>query len=105
MLSVDYKTRRMGRSASSSSRANLRDITNVLSESAPPMPQQSDEFRALEGKQATKARPLSMMARAFSSTTADTPIPEESSSATASATVPEPTNETKSEKRVSRIFH
>jgi hypothetical protein len=101
VLSVDYKTRRMGRSASSSSRANLRDITNVLSGSAPPMPKQSTESGAVEGKQPAKARPLSMMARALSGSTADLPVPEERSS----ATVPEPTNETKSEKRVSWILH
>lgn len=60
ILSVDYKTRRMGsRSSSSTGRGNLQDITNAMQAGnvpAEPAPVQTEK----------KARPMSMLGRAMS---------------------------------------
>ena len=100
ILSVDYKTRRMGtRSASGGRRGSLQDITNAMQVDAAPreMLQGSHTPATTVAKEEKKARPLSMLGRAMSGSadraTADPPVEAPTADA----------KEAKAEKRVSYV--
>lgn len=94
VLSVDYKTRRMGRSTSGSNRGSLKDITGSMQSGQP----QVDAVKVKE-----KGRPMSMIGRAMSGHVEKvSPVPTTEKVEKLEA---KEVKEAKSEKRVRKYDH
>jgi hypothetical protein len=99
ILSVDYKTRRMGSwSASGAGRGKLKDITNAMQAgaAAPKAASEGPASTAAGVKEEKKARPLSMLSRAMSGSV------EKATAPLVDPTLAE-AKEARSEKRVSSV--